>query len=71
MDVLPDFGSTSAREAREDSDEGVVETRDFEKLEEEKKAVLQGVFELRIREITPRIGPDGVSYEGLEEMRRT
>jgi CheY-like chemotaxis protein/Zn finger protein HypA/HybF involved in hydrogenase expression len=71
LDVLPDFGSTSAREAREGSDEGVVETRDFEKLDEEEKAVLQGVFELRIREITPRIGPDGVSYEGLEEMRRT
>ena len=69
MDVFPDFGSTSAREARGDS-VGVVETRDFEKLDEEEKTVLQGIFELRIREITPQIGPDGVSYGGLEEMRR-
>jgi len=70
LDLLPDLGSTSARGAREDSAD-VVETRDFEKLDEEEKAVLQGIFELRIREIVPRIGPDGVSYEGLEEMKRT
>lgn len=68
--MLPEFSSTSAHGAREDS-VGVVETRDFEKLNEEEKAVLQGVFELRIKEITPKLGPDGVSYEGLEEMRRT
>jgi len=70
LDVLPDFGSTSVRGAIEDSEE-VVETRDFQTLHEEEKEVLQGIFELRIRQITPRIGPDGVSYEGLEEMRRT
>ncbi len=57
MDVLLDFASTSTRGAREDS-VGIVETRDLEKLDEEEKVILQGVFELRIREITPRIGPD-------------
>lgn len=69
MNVLPDFASTSTRGAREDS-VGIVETRNFEKLDEEEKVILQGVFELRIREIIPRIGPDVVSYEGLEEIRR-
>jgi len=57
LNVLPDFASTSTRGAREDS-VGIVETRDLEKLDEEEKVILQGVFELRIREITPRIGPD-------------
>jgi len=71
LDVLPDFGSTPPRGARDDPDAEAVETRDFKRLDAEEKAVLQGIFEMRVREITPRIGPDGVSYEGLEEMRRT
>ena len=68
---LPSTGAASPHEAHI----GIfgadpVETRDFDVLSEEEKAVLQGIYEAGLREITPSIGPDGFSYEGLEEMRR-